>query len=213
MDKIDYSLYLVTDSNLFVDDTALLFATEQALKSGVTLVQLREKNLTSIEFYRLAIKMRDLTAKYSRPLIINDRLDIALATAADGIHLGQSDLPADATRKIVSKDFIIGVSAKTLEQALIAEVAGADYLGVGAIFPTTTKVITKPTSIATLKNIVQTVKIPVVAIGGINVANLDSLIASEISGIAVVSAILTAKNIGQTVTQLKSKVALIKNNL
>lgn len=211
MTKTNYSLYLVTDSSICLKQN-LLAATEEAIQNGVNIVQLREKNLNSLDFFRLAVKMRDLTCKYNVPLIINDRLDIALATEADGVHLGQTDLPAKYVRKLTIPEFIIGVSAKTIPQALEAQEAGANYLGVGAIFPTTTKVITQNTPVTTLNAIISKVKIPVIAIGGLNIGNIDALLNSKIAGIAVVSAILASDNIGATVQDLKTKIKQIKNN-
>lgn len=211
MTKINYSLYLVTDSSICLKQD-LLAATKEAIQNGVNIVQLREKNLNSLDFFRLAVKMRDLTCKYNVPLIINDRLDIALATEADGVHLGQTDLPAKYVRKLTTPEFIIGVSAKTISQALEAQEAGANYLGVGAIFPTATKVITQNTPITTLNAIISKVEIPVIAIGGLNIGNIDALLNSKIAGIAVVSAILASNNIGATVQDLKTKIKQIKNN-
>ena len=213
MSKLDYSLYLVSDSSLFADTKQFLAAIKQALAAGVTLVQLREKSCSTLDFYNLAIKMRDLTGQYNVPLIINDRVDIALAVEAEGVHLGQSDLPAHKVRQLTQADFIIGVSAKNSAQATEAQACGANYLGVGAIFPTTTKVLTTNTSITTLKTIVQATTIPVVAIGGLNINNMSVLKHTGIEGIAVVSAILKAKDITGTVQCLKEELTRIKNNL
>lgn len=185
----ELKLYLVTDSSHY-EESEFLVAIEEALKGGVTLVQLREKNRTSREFFSLAQKVKKITMAYGISLIINDRLDIAMAVDADGVHLGQGDLPIKEARRLWSKDKIIGATTKTLEQALEAEKQGADYLGVGAIYPTTTKVITKITKVSTLDEIISQVAIPVIAIGGLNSENIHVLSESKIHGIAVVSGIL-----------------------
>ncbi len=194
MNTINYSLYLVTDSSRF-EEEGFFQAVETALQNGVTLLQLREKELTSRAFYERALQVKKLTDHYDVPLIINDRIDIMQAVDAAGVHLGQADLPLKEARRMLGKDKIIGVSAKTVEQAMEAEKDGATYLGTGAINPTTTKVITQITAIATLKEICESVKIPVVAIGGINEKNAYDLIGTKIKGIAVVSAILAQKDI------------------
>lgn len=189
MTKIDLSLYLVTD-RAGLDDTDFLTKIEQAILGGVSCVQLREKESSSRAFYDLARQVKVVTDSHHVPLIINDRLDIAQAVDASGVHLGQSDLPVTIARKILGPQKIIGISAKTLEQARTAENGGADYLGVGAIFPTTTKVITQSTTLATLKEIAKTVTIPVVAIGGISPDNIAQLKGTGIAGVAVVSALM-----------------------
>ena len=210
MHIVDYTLYLVTDSTYFNQETFLL-AVEVALQNGVTLIQLREKELSTRAFYERAIALKKLTDNYHVPLIINDRIDIALAVDAAGVHLGQSDLPLEEARQILVKDKIIGVSAKTVEQALKAQKDGADYLGTGAINPTSTKVITQLTPVATLKEICEAVKIPVVAIGGICEENLPNLKGTSIKGIAVVSAILAQEDIKTATQQLKRAVKDILN--
>ena len=202
MNSVDTTLYLVTNSegrskNAFLDIVA------QACEGGVTLVQLREKELSGKEFYELALKVKDITDSFNVPLIINDRIDVAQAVDAAGVHLGQSDLPVVAARSILGPSKIIGASTKTLEQALVAVAAGADYLGVGAIFPTTTKVVTVITSIDTLTEITQNVKIPVVAIGGLNASNLKVLHGSGVSGISVVTAIMNSTNPKETARELR----------
>lgn len=206
---IDYSLYLVTDQKLSGDKT-LYQAVEQAILGGCTVVQLREKEGSTADFYRQALKLRELTNRYNIPLIINDRIDIALAVNADGLHIGQDDLPAAVARKVIGDQMILGVSVATKEQALQVKQAGADYLGVGAIFLTETKKDAKAVSIAQLTAISQTVKLPVVAIGGINQDNLKKLQATGISGIAVVSAIIAQENIQQAASDLKKKFLKLK---
>lgn len=191
-----YQLYLVTDRELMSTKT-LEEAVEQAIDGGCTMIQLREKNLSSYDFYNTAKKLKEFLRTRAVPLIINDRVDIALAVNADGVHLGQNDLPLQEARKILGNDRIIGVTAQTLPLALEAEKNGADYLGVGAIFGTTTKKDAKKNTIEVLSEISHTVKIPVVAIGGINSENIAKLAGSGISGVAVVSGIIAQKNIAE----------------
>ena len=154
MKKIDTTLYFITDSTGFSEEE-FLYRVEEALKGGVTFLQLREKEKSTREYVELAEKVHKLTLKYNVPLIIDDRVDVALATDAEGVHLGQSDMPVDIARKILGDNKIIGATAKTVEQAVEAYTMGADNLGVGAIYPTTTKVKTVLTSVETLKNIVK----------------------------------------------------------
>lgn len=204
MNKSELSLYLVTDrGNL--SDQDFLTKIEQAILGGVTCVQLREKELSSRAFYELAIQVKAVTDRYHIPFLINDRLDIALAVNASGVHLGQSDLPVAVARHLLGSDKLIGISAKTVAQALAAQAGGADYLGVGAMFPTTTKVITQETTRETLMAITETVQLPVVAIGGISKENNHQLICTGIAGIAVVSAIMRAshpKNVAAELSQI-----------
>ena len=193
MKNFDTTLYFITDSTGFSEEE-FLFRVELALKGGVTLVQLREKNRTTREYIHLAEKVHELTRKYNIPLIIDDRIDVAMAVDAEGVHLGQSDMPVDIARRILGKDKIIGATAKTVPQALEAYKNGADNLGVGAIYPTTTKVKTVLTSVDTLKEIVKAVPIPVNAIGGLNKDNMSVLENTGIAGVCVVSAIMKAEN-------------------
>jgi len=187
--RLDLSLYLVTNSD-GRREADFLETIAQACEGGVTLVQLREKEKTGRDYYELALKVKDVTDRYGVPLIIDDRADVAAAAGAAGVHLGQADLPVGAARAILGTEKIIGASAKTVEQALAAEAAGADYLGVGAIYPTTTKVLTRLTPVSTLTDIVRSVKIPVAAIGGLNAGNIGVLRGSSAAGIAVISAIM-----------------------
>lgn len=205
MNQVNLKLYLVTNSEGH-DEAEFLQIVAQACAGGVTLVQLREKERAGKDFYQLALKVKAITDSYGVPLLINDRLDIALAIDAAGVHLGQSDLPVAVARSIMGPNKIIGASAKTLEQAIAATAAGADYLGVGAIYPTTTKVITVLTSIDTLKEITDSVAIPVVAIGGLNADNLDILSASGASGIAVVTAIINSTDPQKAAAELSQLV-------
>ncbi|MDP4127769.1 MAG: thiamine phosphate synthase, partial [Bacillota bacterium] len=186
--KVDYSLYLVTDRNA-LGGRDLIRSVEQAIKGGVTLVQLREKSLSTRNFLELAGRIKEITDHYQIPLIINDRLDIALAIDADGLHIGQDDLPMIKAKELFPNK-IIGVSASTLEEALLAQQQGADYVGVGAIFTTPTKTDAAEVGLDQLEHIKKSVAIPVVAIGGISEANLHQVMCKGIDGIAVVSAIL-----------------------
>ena len=179
-------------------------AVEAAVKGGCTVVQLREKNCTSREFYELALSVKNITDYYGVPLIINDRLDIAAAVNADGVHLGQKDLPANIARAVLGESKIIGVSANNLEAALKAENDGADYLGVGAVFATGTKKDTKPVSTESLKEICSLVKIPVVAIGGIKRDNITLLNGTGISGVAVISSVIGKPDISSAARELKA---------
>lgn len=205
MKDFDLTLYLVTDSNNLSQED-FLDKIEKALKGGVTLVQLREKVADGLAFFTLAEKLKELTDKYNVPLIIDDRIDIAMAVNAAGVHLGQSDIPIDVARKLLGENKIIGATAKTLEQALVAQKKGADYLGVGAIYPTTTKVKTVLTSVTTLKDICINIDIPVVAIGGLNKDNIDILKNSKVRGVAVVSAIMQSGDIVNDTKSLKEKI-------
>ena len=207
MKQFDSSLYFITDSTGF-DEGEFLRRTEEALKGGVTLVQLREKDKTTREYLHLAKKVHELTQRYNVPLIIDDRIDVAIAAEAEGVHLGQSDMPIDIARKILGDDMIIGATAKTVAQAEEAYQGGAYYLGVGAIYPTTTKVKTVLTSTETLAEICKAVPIPVNAIGGLNKDNIDVLKGIDIAGICVVSAIMKADDPQKAASELK----LIMNN-
>ena len=204
MKKFDTSLYFITDSTGFPEEE-FLSRIEAALQGGVTFLKIREKEKTTREYLDLARKVHDLTRKYNVPLIIDDRLDIALAMDAEGVHLGQSDMPIDLARKILGQSKIIGATAKTVPQALEAYEQGADYLGVGAIYPTTTKVKTVLTSTDTLRDICNAVPIPANAIGGLNQDNIHVLAGIPIAGICVVSAIMKAADPGKAARALKEK--------
>lgn len=198
----DYSLYLVTDRDI-LGKRDLAESVEQAVRGGVTIVQLREKAAGSVEFYNLARQVQAVTSQYNVPLLINDRLDIALAVDAAGLHVGQQDLPASLARKLLGPDKILGVSVATLQEALLAAEAGADYLGVGAVFPTTSKDDVRETSLELLASIKNRVKIPVVAIGGINEHNIGLLQHARVDGVAVISAIFGKEDIAQAARELK----------
>ncbi len=189
--NLDLSLYLVTDSTYHTEES-LLYTVEEACKGGVTLVQLREKNTGGREYLEKARKIRTITDRYQIPLIIDDRVDVAMACGAAGVHVGASDLPVAEVRRLLGPDKIVGATAKTVEAAQKAYQDGADYLGVGAIYPTTTKVTTVLTEVSTLSAICKAVPIPAVAIGGLNLKNMDILKGSGADGIAVVSAIMKA---------------------
>ena len=187
-------LYLVT--NRYQDSLEnFLKKVETACRSGVTIIQLREKNLTTNQYYQLAKQVNEITDAYQVPLIIDDRLDVCLAVDAAGLHIGDDELPVSVARQVLGPDKILGVTAKTVKRALEAEEGGADYLGTGAIFPTTTKENAPITLISTLKTICQTVSIPVVAIGGLTSENIDQLAATGIAGVAVVRDLMQAKDI------------------
>ena len=187
-------LYLVT--NRYQDSLEnFLEKVETACRSGVTIVQLREKNLTTNQYYQLAKQVKEITDAYQVPLIIDDRLDICLAVDAAGLHIGDDELPVSVARQVLGPEKILGVTAKTVKRALEAEEGGADYLGTGAIFPTTTKENAPITLISTLKTICQRVAIPVVAIGGLTSENIDQLIDTGIAGVAVVRDLMQAEDI------------------
>ncbi|MFJ7969907.1 thiamine phosphate synthase [Psychrobacillus sp. NPDC096389] len=190
--NLNMTLNLVTEESVPVD--SLLTIVEQAIKGGVTIVQLREKNSSGKEFYEKAKALKELLDAYNVPLIINDRIDIAIAVNAAGVHVGQSDLPLAIVKEIVPSSFIVGVSAGTLEEAMNAERDGATYIGVGSVFPTGTKGDAKLLPHGVLEEITRTVSIPVVAIGGITLENIDTLQYKGIAGVAVVSAIMKANN-------------------
>lgn len=204
MDKneIDYSLYLVTDRELMSTET-LEEAVEQAISGGCTLVQLREKNCSTRDFLKTAFKIKEICGKHNVPLIINDRVDIALAVDCDGVHVGQNDMPARVARRLLGDDKIIGVSASNLEKAIEAQNDGADYIGVGALFSTSTKANTNPVTTSLLGEIKRSVEIPVVAIGGIKKENVTKLSGTGIDGVAVVSAIIAQPDIEKATEELK----------
>lgn len=207
----DSTLYLVTDSTgLTAED--FLSRVEGALRGGVTLLQIREKERSTREYLQLARQVHNLTKRYNVPLLVDDRVDIALAMDAEGVHVGQSDLPVDLARKLLGPDKIVGATAKTVPQALEAWEQGADYLGVGAIYPTTTKVVTIRTSPETLADICRAVPIPVNAIGGLTARNLDILKNIPVAGICVVSAIMKAPDPEDAARQLRQTFVALHSN-
>ena len=194
MNREALRLYLVT--NRYQDSVeSFLEKVETACRSGVTIVQLREKNLTTNQYYQLAKQVKEITDAYQVPLIIDDRLDVCLAVDAAGLHIGDDELPVSVARKVLGPEKILGVTAKTVKRALEAEEGGANYLGTGAIFPTTTKENAPITLISTLKTICQTVAIPVVAIGSLTSENIEQLIGTGIAGVAVVRDLMQAEDI------------------
>lgn len=198
--KIDYSLYLCTDRDLMTSAT-VEESVEAAIRGGATVVQLREKHCSGREFYELGLRVKAVTRKYDVPLIVNDRVDVALAIGADGVHVGQSDLPCRAVRAIVG-DKIVGVSAATLEEAVQAERDGADYIGVGAMFSTDTKTDARIVTLDALEQIRRAVHIPIVLIGGINKHTLGAF-KGKADGIAVVSAIVAQPDPEAAARELK----------
>lgn len=198
----DYSLYLVTD-RMCMSAATLREAVEQAILGGCTMVQLRENHISSRNFYDTAKEIKEITDTYDIPLIINNRIDIALAVDAAGVHIGQSDIPASAARKLIGRDKLLGVSASSLREALQAESDGADYLGVGAMFPTKTKYDAKIVSMEEWQAIRQAVTIPIVVIGGIGKENAAVFLQSGADGIAAASAIMAQPDIRQAAAALK----------
>lgn len=201
---IDYSLYLVTDRSI-LKGKDIFEAVDEALRGGVTLVQLREKDVSSLEFYNIALKMKELTKIYNVPLIINDRLDIALAIDAGGLHIGQEDLPLKVARKLLGKSKILGYSVSNIEEAIYGEENGADYLGAGPVYLTGSKADAgRPIGLENLKSIKERVKIPVVGIGGIGMDNIAEVRKIGIDGVSIISAILGSENIEETSRNLIS---------
>ena len=205
MRKFDSSLYFITDSTKY-NEEEFLYRVEEALKGGVTLLQLREKEKSTREYIEIAQKVHAITKRYNVPLIIDDRVDVALAVDAEGVHVGASDMPVSTARRLMGEDKIVGATAKTVPWATEAYEQGADYLGVGAIYPTTTKVKTVLTSVETLRDICNTVPIPVNAIGGLNINNIDVLKGVPIAGVCVVSAIMKADDPKKAAEELKTAV-------
>ena len=203
---INYSIYLVTDHNC-LQGRDFLGCIENALQGGVTLVQLREKNVDGGIFLQRAVAVKNLCDKYNVPLLINDRIDVALACKAAGVHLGQDDIPPSAARAILGPDAIIGVSAHSCEEALAAEKDGADYLGVGAVFPTNSKDDASEVGLNMLKEIRQISKLPIVGIGGINAQNYGQVRAAGAQGAAIISGILAAENIEDEVRKIKMTIS------
>lgn len=201
--EIDYSLYVITDRS-FLKGKSLKTMVEDSILGGATIIQVREKDISTREFFKVALEVKEVTDYYKVPLIINDRIDIAQAINADGVHLGQDDMPIKIARKILGQNKIIGISTGTLDEALEAERDGADYLGIGAVFYTGTKKdIDLPLGIETLKHIYQNINIPAVAIGGINASNFKEVLATGVDGISVISAILGKDDIKAAAKALK----------
>ena len=202
-ENMDFTLYLVTDRR-WLGERTLWNSVEEAIRGGVTLVQLREKEVSSKEFLELAQRVKEVTGRHGIPLIINDRIDIALAMNAEGVHLGPEDLTVPLARKLLGRGKIIGASAASLDEALLFQAQGADYLGVGAVFPTVTKQGTDKVGLDDLRAIKAAVHIPVVAIGGITAENAKSVMETGVDGVAVVSAIMAQTDIRDAVQGLLS---------
>lgn len=207
----DLALYLVT-SREGLSDHAFLQVIELACQNGVSMVQLREKTATTREFYDLALKVRDITTTYKVPLIINDRVDICLAVDADGVHIGDSELPVYVTRQLIGSKKILGVSTKSVLQSQQAQEEGADYLGIGAIYPTTTKHDAQSISMSELTEMVDSVSIPVVAIGGIKEVNIMTFQNTGISGVAIVSDIMQSRDVSKKVIALNQLIQEVRGD-
>ena len=201
--NMDFTLYLVTDRR-WLGERTLWDGVEEAIRGGATLVQLREKKISSKEYLELAQKVKTVTDRHDIPLIINDRIDIALAVDADGVHLGPEDLPVPIARKLLGGGKIIGSSAASVDEALLFQAQGADYLGVGAVFPTATKRGTEKVGLEDLRGIKSAVHIPVVAIGGIKAENAKPVMETGVDGVAVVSAIMDQTDIREAARRLSS---------
>ena len=201
--KFDYTLYLVTDRGLMSSKT-LPEAVEQAILGGCTMVQIREKDISTLEFYKQAADVKKISDKYNVPLIVNDRIDVALAVNAAGVHIGQSDMPAAVAKKIIPSTMLLGVSVSSVREAETAMKDGADYLGVGAMFRTGTKTNAKPVSMEELQKICHIAHIPIVVIGGIHKSNAGLFRFSEIDGVAVVSAIISSYDIKKAAAEIKT---------
>jgi len=198
-------LYAVTDQSWLKENETLLDVVKEVLKNGATFLQIREKDLNEKDFETEAKKLQDICKEYHVPYVVNDNVDIAIKIGADGVHVGQSDIKGRDIRALIGTDKILGISAGTVEEAVAAEQAGADYIGVGAVFGTSTKKNARNMSIDRLKEIVEAVDIPVVAIGGINASNISELAGSKVDGVAVVSAIFAAENPGEATKDLLLK--------
>ncbi|MDO4270556.1 MAG: thiamine phosphate synthase [Eubacteriales bacterium] len=207
--QLDLTLYVVTDSTYHTPES-LLHTVEQACAGGATLVQLREKERGGRDYLELAQRVKAVTDRFGVPLIIDDRVDVAIACGAAGVHVGASDLPVAVCRRLLGPDKIVGATAKTVEAAKAAYADGADYLGTGAIYPTTTHVTTKITPVETLDEICRAVPIPVAAIGGLNADNMGVLQNSPIAGVAVVSAVMKADDPRAAAALLKARVLAMR---
>ena len=206
-------LYAVTDQSWLKENETLLDVVKEVLKNGATFLQIREKDLNEADFETEAKKLQDICREYHVPYVVNDNVEIAIKIGADGVHVGQSDIKGRDIRALIGSDKILGISAGTVEEAIAAEQAGADYIGVGAVFGTSTKKNARNMSIDRLKEIVEAVNIPVVAIGGINASNISELAGSKVDGVAVVSAIFAAEHPGEATKDLLLKArALVESD-
>lgn len=202
MKEFDCTLYVCTDRKLMSSPTVEA-SVEAAIKGGATMIQLRDKEVTGREFYETAVRLKRVTDYYHVPLIINDRVDIAMAAAADGVHLGQKDMPAAAARSLLGPEKIIGVSAAKVEEAKLAQAEGADYLGVGAMYGTSTKADTRPVTLETLMQIRQAVGLPIAVIGGIGKDNAMKFRKLGVNGIAVVSSVIAQPDVEAAAAEMK----------
>jgi thiamine-phosphate pyrophosphorylase len=199
---MDLSLYVITDEKIGLGRSHIFLA-EEALKGGATVIQLRDKGKTSRELYNIGLKMREITRRYNALFIVNDRLDIALGVEADGVHLGMEDLPISVARKIARKDFIIGASVTSCQEAILAEKEGADYISVQSIFLTSSKDNVGVIGIEGLKEIINISKIPVIAIGGITLENVEEVLRCGVKGVAVISAVVSKEDVKKATSELK----------
>lgn len=199
---MDLSLYVITDEKIGLGRSHLFLA-EEALKGGATVIQLRDKEKSGRELYRIGVKLREITKKYKALFIVNDRLDIALAVGADGVHLGMNDLPISVARRIAGNNFIIGASVTSPEEAVLAEKEGADYISAQSIFETSSKEDVKVVGLEGLKAIVKVSSLPVIAIGGINKDNIRDVMKTGVKGIAVISAIVSKEDVKSAAEELK----------
>ncbi len=212
MTPFDLSLYLVTDRSLSLN-RPLEYIVEEAVKGGVTIVQLREKNASTREFYELALNLKKLLRPYKVPLIINDRLDIALACDADGLHIGQSDMPYEVARKILGRNKIIGLSVENVEDAIEANKLDIDYIGISPVFSTSTKTDTAlALGLQGVRDITNISKHPSVGIGGLNLSNAKDIINAGANGISVVSAIMSAHDPKEAATELRNEIEKTKKH-
>ncbi len=202
---MDLSLYVITDEKIGLGRSHLFLA-EEALKGGATVIQLRDKEKSGREIYRIGVKLREITKKYEALFIVNDRLDIALAVGADGVHLGMNDLPISVARRIAGNNFIIGASVTSPEEAVLAEKEGADYISAQSIFETSSKEDVKIIGLEGLKDIVKVSSLPVIAIGGINRDNVGDVMKTGIKGIAVISAVVSKEDVKSATEELKRMV-------
>lgn len=201
--KIDYTLYVCTDRDLMSSAT-MEESVEQAIRGGATLIQLRDKNVSGRTMYETALSIKKITDRYGVGLIINDRVDIAKAVDATGVHLGQSDLPCEVARTILGEDKIIGVSSARVDEAMQAQADGADYIGVGAMFTTSTKQNTRPVTMELLDEIRQAVAIPIVVIGGIALSNAEQFTNTGVNGLAVVSSVVAQPDVELAARQMRA---------
>jgi thiamine-phosphate pyrophosphorylase len=199
---MDLSLYVVTDEKIGLGRSHIFLA-EEALKGGATVIQLRDKGKITRELYDLGLKIRKITRRYNALFIVNDRLDIALGVEADGVHLGMDDLPISVARKIAGENFIIGASVTSLEEAILAEKEGADYISAQSIFPTSSKDNVGVIGLDGLKEIVKVSSLPVIAIGGITLENVEEVLKCGIKGVAVISAVVSKEDVKKAALELK----------